>query len=508
MKRTILIFGISALFLSGCGGGDGNSQQQPGTSTSSVQMTTTTVAATSTSQLATTTTASVATTTTIVVTTTTTIPAVQGRTTGLFINEPGAAEGYTLVAPMMATTTYLLDNNGNFTQTWESTYTPGLGAYLLADGNLLRAGNTHNTTFTAGGAGGIVEEIDQDGNVVWSYRLSDDQTCLHHDLEVLPGGNILMIAWEMKNQSEAIAAGRDPSRLGDGELWPDSIIEVDPSTSEIVWQWQVWDHLVQEEDATKANYGVVAQHPELIDLNSSDNPMGSADWTHFNSVAYVEADDRILISVHGFSEVWVIDHSTTTAEAAAHTGGASGKGGDLLYRWGNPETYGQGSSSDRKLYGQHDATWIPEGEPGAGNILLFNNGQGRPTGDYSSIEELTPPMNPDRSFSNGGGNGFGPDTIVWTYTAPNREEFFSRNISGVQRLTNGNTLICEGITGWIFELNSLEEVVWKYVNPVTANGILGATESIPMTPGGSQQNQVFKVRRYAPEYSGLSGFLP
>jgi len=125
----------------------------------------------------------------------------------------------------------------------------------------------------------------------------------------------------------------------------------------------VWDHLIQDYDPTRDNYGVVADHPELVDVNGwveagkSIHPF----WNHMNSIDYNPDEDQIVLSVRGSSELWVIDHSTTSAEAAGHTGGRSGKGGDLLYRWGNPETYDAPGS--QMLFDQHDAQWI---EPGYG----------------------------------------------------------------------------------------------------------------------------------------------
>jgi hypothetical protein len=429
------------------------------------------------------------------------------RTVGLFLNLAEASPGYTLFAPMGSGTTYLINNFGDIVNSWESSYDPGLAAYLLENGNLLRTGNLHNATFSsAGGAGGIVEEFDPDNNLVWSYRLSAATACLHHDLEILPDGHILLIAWELKSESEALAAGRNPALLADGELWPDTIIEIDPATNNIVWQWHVWDHLVQDYDSAKPNYAAISDHPELVDLNFTETPLGGADWTHINSVAYNEEFDQILLSVHAFSEVWVIDHSTTTAEAASHSGGASGQGGDLLYRWGNPQAYARGTASDRVLYGQHDANWIAAGTPGAGNILLFNNGLQRPSGAYSSIEEFTPPVDQTGDYTLQAGGAYGPDTTVWTYTTPTPEEFYASNISGAQRLANGNTLVCEGKSGTIFELTPADELVWKFVNPVTASGMLGTTDDIPTNPRGEQQNQVFKVRRYAPDYPGCAGY--
>ena len=272
-------------------------------------------------------------------------------------------EGYNLFAPLGETTTYLIDDVGDTVFTWPGAYRPGNAVYLLENGNLLRTGNTNSANFDVGGAGGIVEEIASDGTVTWSFEYDSTQGRLHHDIEPLPNGNVLMIAWELKTESEALAAGRNPSLLTEGEVWPDIVIEVDPTNDTIVWEWRVWDHLVQDYDSDQANYGVVADHPELIDLNfyGSRTRLGGADWNHINSIDYNAEFDQILLSVRSFSEIWVIDHSTTTAEAASHTGGNSGKGGDLLYRWGNPQAYDAGGADDQQLFVQHDAQWIPVG---------------------------------------------------------------------------------------------------------------------------------------------------
>jgi hypothetical protein len=311
--------------------------------------------------------------------------------------------------------------------------------------------------------------------------MASDDECLHHDVKYLPNGNVLMIAWEYKSSAEAIAAGRDSSLLADGELWPDKIIEVDPSDNSIVWEWHVWDHLIQDYNSSKSNYGTVAGHPELADLNYVDLPTGIADWTHMNAIDYNSELDQIMISVHGFDEFWVIDHSTTTAQAASHSGGTYGKGGDILYRWGNPASYG--ASGTHEFYGQHNAQWIPSGIPGAGDILVFNNGQGRPEGNYSTVEEIVPAVNPDGSYSLTTGQAFGPSSQKWTYQASNPTDFYGSNISGAQRLSNGNTLICVGPEGDIFEVTYDGTVVWTYQN----------------TDGTA----VFKVLKYPYDYSGL-----
>ena len=186
--------------------------------------------------------------------------------------------GYMLLAPLQSNITSLMDTDQSVAHTWTSAYTPGNSAYLLEDGTLLRTGRLSNGNRFAntGGAGGIVERFEWDGSVTWSYSLATDEECLHHDVEFLPNGNILMIAWERKSSAEAIAAGRDSSFLADGELWPDKIIEVDPRTSSIVWEWHVWDHLIQDHDSAKSNYGTIYENPGLIDLNYMGNHRGIA----------------------------------------------------------------------------------------------------------------------------------------------------------------------------------------------------------------------------------------
>jgi hypothetical protein len=390
--------------------------------------------------------------------------------------------GYNLFAPFGETATYLTDEEGNVVYTWSSAYDPGKAVYLLEDGNLLHTGDTGSANFNVGGAGGIVEEIAPDGAVNWSFEFDSAEGRLHHDIEPLPNGNVLALAWELKTESEAIAAGRNPNLLNDAELWPDTVIEIDPSTNSVVWEWRVWDHLVQEYDANQANYGVVADHPERINLNYRGTGVrpGDADWNHINAIDYHAELDQILLSVRNFSEIWIIDHSTTTAEAASHTGGNSGMGGDLLYRWGNPQAYDAGNADDQQLFVQHDAQWIPKDYPGGGNILIFNNGNGRSDGDYSSIDEITPPVDATGNYS-----GYGPTAPDWTYIADSPTDFYAANISGVQRLANGNTLICDGPDGYFFEVTPDGELVWEY---------------------DYGNRAIFRVTRYESTYQGLPAF--
>ena len=391
-------------------------------------------------------------------------------------------DGYTLFAPMRSNITYLIDNSGEVIHTWETNYIPDLSVYLLENGSILRT------------APGLVQKIDWNGTVVWEYEYaeySSNQYLRHHDIEPLPNGNVLMIAWDIKTGEEAIDKGRNPDLLAD-QFWPDSVVEIEPNgTSEgsIIWEWHVWDHLIQDFDPLAENYGVVANHPELIDINANGRPV--VDWNHFNSIDYNEDFDQILLSVNAFKEIWVIDHSTTTEEAASHAGGNSGKGGDILYRWGNPQNYRAGDANDQKFFQQHDAQWIKPGFPREGNILVFNNGRGRPGGSYSSVDEIVPSFDGNNSYFLTPGLAYGPEEQMWIYTAEIVTDLYSQRISGAQRLPNGNTLICSGQDGWFFEVTQEKEIVWEYINP------------FPDETG----NNVFKIRRYGRDFPDLLGLI-
>jgi hypothetical protein len=370
-------------------------------------------------------------------------------------------DGQILFAPMLDTTTYLINADGTVNHTWASSYYPGLAVKWLGNGTILRT--IQVDVGPGGGSGGGVQKVQWDGTVVWDFRYDTDEVLSHHDIKPLPNGNVLMIAWETKTRDEAIAAGRNPDYVSPLGLMPDHILEVQPTgptSGEIVWEWHVWDHLIQDYDYSKDNYGVVTDHPELVDINYVTS--NYQDLMHTNSIDYNEKFNQILISVYYFNEIWVIDHSTTTEEAAGHTGGKSGIGGDILYRWGNPKVYQRGNSGDQKLFVQHDAQWIKPGLPGEGNILIFNNGATRPGGHYSTVDEITPPVNDNGSYYLENGFAYGPPEQTWIYTANPPSSFYSGSISGAQRLANGNTLICSGETGKIFEVTPEGETVWQY----------------------------------------------
>ena len=415
------------------------------------------------------------------------------QTIGLLNTRPGHLEpGYILFAPISSFDTFIIDKCGNKIHSWTGATRPGQSVYLLENGDLLRTGNTNNQTFNAGGKGGLIQRMDWDGNLLWSYSIDGSTELQHHDVELLPNGNVLAIVWELKTAAEAIAMGRNPANTS-ANIWSEKIIEIEPigtNGGNIVWEWHLWDHLTQDFDPTKPNYGTTTQEGK-IDLNYNARS-NQEDWIHLNSVDYNEALDQIIVSSHSFDEVWIIDHSTTVAEALTSTGGNSGKGGDLLYRWGNPVAYGEGTTSDQKLDGQHHAYWIESGFPFAGQLMIFNNGTGR---NYSSVEIIDPPLT---GFTYNNTLPYLPQNPTYSYNNAGTENLFAQNISGSQMLSNGNVLICSGPSGEFIEIDVNGNEVWRYKNPVNMQGAANQGSSI-------NQNAVFRATFYPAAYAGFVG---
>jgi len=395
-------------------------------------------------------------------------------------------EGYTLFPSFDMV--YLVDNCGRLVHEWSCGNDASLATYLMEDGNLLFMSKLlSNNTFTGGGGGGGRLEIySPNNNLIWQYDYYlPNQYCLHHDVEPLPNGNILAIVWVQIPIVTALAEGKDPATLSN-RLWVEKIIEIQPigsNDANIVWEWNVMNHLIQDYDAAKNNYGIVADNPQLLDFNAGN---ANRDWIHFNSIDYHQAFDQILLSSRHLNEIFVIDHSTTTAEATGHTGGNYGKGGDFLYRYGNPQNYKRGTDTDKVLYSQHDARWIKNGYSTFGEISIFNNGVGRSIG--STVDIISLPVN---SFGNyislSTGQSYPPNSPAMEYSlgpSSTNGSFYSPNQGGAQILPNGNVLICNATQVNYFEVNKNDtQILWEYKNP--------------------KQGTTFKVNRYSPNYPGL-----
>lgn len=424
-----------------------------------------------------------------------------GQTVGTIQYDFGTFDGYSMMHPLSYDTTYLIDNCGKVINRWPATYTNATFAEVTNTGTLIRSSvDPTPLYFTAGGAAGILQELTWDGTVIWDYVLSDSNMRLHHGVEFLPNGNLLVIAWEYKDMAASYAAGRDPGTLVDDEMWPTVIYELEqtyPTGANIVWEWHAWDHLIQDIVATAGNFGNVQTNFRRIDIHKG-NPLTAPDWAHVNAIHYNADLDHIILSAPMFNEIWMIDHGTTTAEAADSIGGNRGVGGDLLWRWGNPTSYDQGTSADQELFFQHDCQWVEAGDRFDEHISVFSN-RDSINGALGSIAKIIQAqfdtLNNSYPMSNG---MFLPVSPEYTYELA--DTLTAPRFSGIQVLPNDNILITSGLPGHVFEIDSSDNVVWQYKIPISAPGT-------PYTQGDvvTSVKSLFLMKRYASDYIGFDG---
>ena len=398
-------------------------------------------------------------------------------------------EGLTLITSMgggqNSSDTYLVDNDGNTINSWSHSTGSASVGYLSRDSVLFLPSKLGGNG--DGPAGGLFKKIDWDGNVLWEWMMPVEICVPHHDIAVLPNENILILCEETRTQQEALNAGLEGIN---GPITLDMVVEIQPlgdNQAEIIWEWRFWDHLVQDRGPQyTATYGEISDHPELLDINvnGNGNNQGINDWNHSNKISYNENFDQIVLSCRHMNEIYVIDHSTTTEEAAGHTGGNQGKGGDLLYRWGNPQNYDRGNNSDQILNAQHGINWIPDGYPGGGNFLVYNN-RHQTNPNRSAVLEFDCIADENGFYPIEDGQPFGPETYLWIY----QDNFFSNTQSGAHRLPNGNTLVTvtnendifevdlNGVVQWYPEFNIQCARALKYGYDYFDNNILGDINS-------------------------------
>lgn len=311
---------------------------------------------------------------------------------------------------------------------------------LMPDGTFLGIFKPEDELeFSFGGYGGILSKLDTDANPIWEYKIANSNELAHHDLVQLPNKNILTLVWERISKEDAQENGVDINH----DIFTEKIVEINPITDTVVWEWRSWNHIVQERFPEKLNYGDISQTPNKININH--NLQENGDLMHANAIMYDSINDLIFVSVNYFSEVWVIDHSLTNEETAKSTGGRFNVGGDLVYRFGNPSVYE--GIEDRLFFNNHHITFST---PDNKNILIFNNGSNI---SQSTVFEL---KLPDELILEPGLNN--QPIIYWEFT--HNDLYFPR-ISGAIRLSNGNTLICEGDYGF-WEVTPEKDIVWKY----------------------------------------------
>ncbi len=436
----------------------------------------------------------------------------QDNTVGVIsIDQDKSIGGYNLIYPERQSTAYLLNECGQVVNQWNDADVdarPGAVSYLTPNGQLLRAKSHpplfNSTTFGAGGAGGVIQLLTWDNELEWTYVVADSVFRQHHDVHWMPNGHVLILAWERMELPEILAHGYDSLSNSQRRIWSETILEVNPATDSIHWQWRAWDHLVQDFDSTRLDYGIISEHPERIDINYHQWAFERDDWLHANSLDYNEELDQIMISVRNFNEIWIIDHSTSTEEAATTSGGNSNRGGDLLWRWGNPISYQQGDSTDQVLFYQHDAQWIDDfvspDYAYFGQVLVFNNFIDFEVGGLSFGQIIEPVWDHDSQTYVMENNRFLPLDVSESFSHPDTSKNHSTAASSVQLIDDGHVIICAARQGFSFELDENRDVVWEYRTPLRSGFLIEQGTELSLG-----DNFTFQLERYPEEYEGLVG---
>ncbi len=358
---------------------------------------------------------------------------------GMTILKPGVQQGLVIFAAPDGVA-YAVNAQGQVVKKWTSPEPNSALGYTrpLPNGNLLGRIQKREADGSLAETGGAeIFEMTQAGRVVWKY--SDPERMLHHDQERMFNGNTLIAC-----SKEIRVAAISKTSLKD-----DCVIEVD-GAGKIVWEWQTADHFDELGLSPEARATIAAGR----------EVKGGWDWAHVNAASPIptttgHTDPRfkpgnVMISYRNLNTIVVVDRESKK----------------IVWKAG-------------LTIGQHNVHMLPAGVPGTGNVLVYDNGG------------IPPNSNPQRAFARPNSRvlEINPLTmsIVSEYNAEKSGRpiwtFFSHFISSAQRQPNGNTLICEGANGRIFEVTPMGEIVWEYVNPFT-------NES-----DGIRTNQVFRAAK-------------
>ncbi|HEX6998051.1 MAG TPA: aryl-sulfate sulfotransferase [Gammaproteobacteria bacterium] len=387
--------------------------------------------------------------------------------TGVTIYDPAQAwNGYTVLSLLGTRAVVVIDMNGREVKRWED-YNDSAGgpARILPGGNVIAAAGARPPHQEA------TELVQRDfaGNVVWRFdrnqriETDDGQTIWsarqHHDWQRgdFPAGYYSPAFTPAATGAATLLlthTSHKVPRVTDVPLEDDRLIEVSPD-GEILWEWTAGEHIDE--------LGFADDAREVIRAARGMSPrLGAFDWLHINSATYVGpnrwfdagdarfAPENVVVSSRQASIIAIIERS-----------------GKVAWRIGPDFRASEALRAIGQIIGPHHPHIIPKGLPGAGNLLVFDNGG-------SSGYGFAGPMAPDGvgAFARAYSRVLEIDPVslelVWSYVA--RNQFFSTNISGAQRLPNGNTLITEGAPGRVFEVTSDGRIVWEYLVPYFSQG--------------------------------------
>lgn len=363
-----------------------------------------------------------------------------------------AFNGFTLITPVEGTGAWLIDMYGRIVHLWDTGLKPAWQSELLPNGHLLYQARMEDGPLADfEGAGGVLIEVDWEGNKVWEHK----DLYIHHGFWRMNNGNTLVIRWvEIPEEiaKQVKVDGTDPVVLGwgsrrSGPMWGDAIQEITPE-GEVAWEWIAHEHL-----------------DPRVDLTCAICPPN--EWTHATSVGEMP-DGNIMVSFMEGDTIIIIDKRI----------------GSIKWRFGR-----------RIFQHQHFATVLDEG-----NILVFDNDfHSLVPRQNSRILEVCPKIrNPtiEKMYLTDGALS---NATVWSYQSTSMGLFFSSTLASCQRLPNANNLICEGNWGRIFEINAKGELVWEFVNTLP---------SYEASSLGSKPCRVYSAFRYGFDYSGLKRDIP
>ena len=339
----------------------------------------------------------------------------------------------------------LVDMNGNETKIWPY---PAMPAEMIDPalaggerGHVILQKERHIF------ANETLMELDWDENVVWRWgdKAPGGAVQQSHDVARLPNGNTLVFS-RLRHRVPAIS--EDP-------IVDQAFYEVTPD-GDIAWRWISSDHIDEfglspEQRELLLSDRMRPRRTGLLGLNNMA-PLGPNRWFESGDPRF--HPDNVMTCSRDGNFVAIVARST----------------GEVVWRMG-PGLPGSYDFSEKSftgdvprpidsISGQHDAHLIPKDCPGAGNILIFDNqGSAGFPPVYLELFQGSRVIEVDPMTRE----------IVWQYDGLSSGgqlwDFISFHMSSARRLPNGNTLICEGDYGRLFQVTAAGEIVWEYVNP-------------------------------------------
>ena len=411
--------------------------------------------------------------------------------TGTTIYDPAKAwSGFTVLSPLQGQAVLVIDMNGKVVKQWDGfNNSAGGPARVLPNGDVIAANGARQ------GRQESVELVqrDFDGKTIWNFDhneelpTNDGKTIWslrqHHDWqrEDFPAGYYSPESSPARSGANTLILTHTDRRVaaiaGDVLLGDDRLIEVSP-TGQVLWQWIAGDHIDElgfDTTARASIRGARAGGARGDGARAGGGPRGGGpatgapafDWLHINSATYVGPNRWFEAGDRRFAPNNVIISSREASLLAIVA-----RDGSIVWRLGPNFLESDALRAIGQIIGQHHAHLIPKGLPGAGNLMVFDNGGASGYGPPSGMAPRGTGV-----FARPSSRVLEIDPVslklVWSYTGG--AQFFSTNISGAQRLPNGNTLITEGAGGRVFEVTSDRQIVWEWMNAPAAGTRTPAT---------------------------------